>query len=231
MNLPKIRNLSFEGMTFGYGGAEKVFENITFEMPSAKMVWIRSPGGRGKSTLLRIMAGLIMPEDGHYKINNESVSDKSFEEFLPFRLNMGYGFDFGGLLNNKTLGENLLLPLEYHKRLDPEQAIERVEEAISHFGMDSVKDKRPFAVSGSMRKLTCVVRAFIHNPEIVFLDDPLTGLKQENLNDLIPYVEESFRSRGLRQVFFTSENPLLAQHFKADEVLISPDWFTTRAVA
>jgi ABC-type molybdenum transport system ATPase subunit/photorepair protein PhrA len=76
--------------------------------------------------------------------------------------------------------------------------------------------------------MACVVRAFINWPQVAFLDDPLTGLKQDNVNDLVHYMEESFSVRGLKQVFFTSETPLLAQHFKAEELLISTDWFTSR---
>lgn len=227
--LKPINTLSFEDMTFTHETGEAIFENITFKMPTAKMVWVRSPGGRGKSTLLKIMAGLLTPQKGVYKINDEIVNEKSFEDFLEFRIGMGYGFDMGGLLNNKTLIENLLLPLEYHKLLRPEQASARVYEMLDLFGLHSQANLRPYAISGSHRKLTCILRAFVNWPQVVFLDDPVIGLKQDNLNDLIHYVEESFSSRGLRQIFFTSESPMLAQHFKAEELLISYDWFTSRA--
>jgi ABC-type transporter Mla maintaining outer membrane lipid asymmetry ATPase subunit MlaF len=194
-------------------------------------VWVLSPGGRGKSSLLRILAGLAMPQSGQYLINGESVNSMSFEEFLGYRMNMGYGFDMGGLLNNKSLFDNLMLPLQYHKLVSEEEAYERVQAAIDMFGMSQSRDLRPYSVSGSQRKITCIVRAFIHWPQVVFLDDPVTGLKEDNLNDLIYFVEESYATRGLKQVFFTSETPELANKFKAEELLISTDWFTTRAVA
>ena len=124
-----------------------------------------------------------------------------------------------------------MLPLQYHKLVSEEEAFERVQAAIDMFGMTQSRDLRPFSVSGSQRKITCIVRAFIHWPQVVFLDDPVTGLKEDNLNDLIYFVEESFATRGLKQVFFTSESPELAAKFKAEELLISTDWFTTRAVA
>ncbi|MGE0526931.1 MAG: ATP-binding cassette domain-containing protein [Bdellovibrionales bacterium] len=226
----QIRSMRLEGVSFTYGKAQ-IFENIDFTMPSSRAVWVRSPGGRGKSTLLRILAGLLTPQTGRYLINEQSVNEMSFEEFLKYRLLIGYGFDLGGLLNNKTLQENLLLPLVYHNRLLPEDAEERVREAIDMFGLGQAKDLRPFSVPGSLRKLTCMIRAFIHWPQVVFLDEPVTGLKEDNLNDLIHYVEEGFATRGLRQVFFTSESPLLAKRFRAEELLISCDWFTTRSVA
>jgi phospholipid/cholesterol/gamma-HCH transport system ATP-binding protein len=226
-----IQSLSFDNVTFGYPGSVPLFENVSFEMPKARAVWVRSPGGRGKSTLLRILAGLISPQSGSYLINGQPVNEMPFEEFLAYRMSMGYGFDMGGLLNNKTLFENLLLPLQYHKLVGEEEAFERVQSAIDMFGMAQSRDLRPFSVPGSARKLTCIIRSFIHWPQVVFLDDPVTGLKEDNLNDLIYFVEESYATRGLKQVFFTSESPLLASKFKAEELLISCDWFTTRSVA
>lgn len=225
-----VRHLTFENVSYGFEGAEfPIFENISFEMPTSKAVWVRSPGGRGKTTLLRLLAGLISPQQGRYLINGEAVSEMSFEEFLPYRLGIGYSFDFGGLINNKSLAENLLLPLLYHNLIPREEAVERVEHVLGLFALDQNKDVRPSAVPGSQRKMTIVLRAFIHAPQVIFLDDPLTGLKQDNVNDLIHYIEESFSMRGLKQIFFTSESPLLAKHFKAEELLISSDWFTARA--
>lgn len=226
-----MTSFELDDMGFGFDPAVPVFENITFVMPTAKAVWVRSPGGRGKSTLLKILAGLIGPTSGHYLINGLRVGDMSFEDFLGYRLNMGYGFDMGGLLNNKTTTENLLLPLQYHNLVTDEEAHNRVDQVIDLFGLQTIAGSRPFAISGSQRKLTCVVRAFIHWPQIVFLDDPMTGLKQDNLNDLYHYVEESFAVRGLKQIFFTSENPEFAKKFAAEELLISCDWFTARSVA
>jgi phospholipid/cholesterol/gamma-HCH transport system ATP-binding protein len=226
-----INTMQFNDLSFGFEGGSPVFQNITFALPTARAVWVRSPGGRGKSTFLRILAGLLTPQKGSYPMNGEKVNEMSFEEFLPYRMNIGYSFDMGGLLNNKTLSENLLLPLQYHALVSPEDALERVNEVIQFFGFTQHKDQRPYSVSGSLRKLTCVIRSFIHWPQVVFLDEPLPGLKADNLNDLYHYVEEGFASRGLKQVFFTSERAEFAQKFKAEELLLAGDWFTSRSVA
>lgn len=228
----QITSFELDDMSFSFDpSAPPIFEGVTFVMPTSRAVWVRSPGGRGKSTLLKILAGLLGPTNGHFLINGLRVDDMSFEDFLGYRLNMGYGFDMGGLLNNKTIAENLMLPLLYHKLVSVDEAAARVDKVIDMFGMQSIANNRPFAISGSQRKLTCVVRAFVHSPQVVFLDDPVTGLKQDNLNDLFQYVEEGFADRGLKQVFFTSENPEFAKRFAAEELLISCDWFTARSVA
>lgn len=226
-----IESLELENISFSYEDAGNIFENVSFTLPKSRAVWVRSPGGRGKSTLLKILSGLLSPTAGRYLINGDDVTQMSFEDFLGYRLNIGYGFDMGGLLNNKTLAENLSLQLNYHKLVSPKEAAERVEMVTELFGMQQTRDHRPFAVPGSQRKLTCVVRALVHYPQVVFLDEPLTGLKADNVTDLFHFVEDLFAHRGLRQIFFTSERADFAQRFQAEEVLISPDWFTARSVA
>lgn len=232
MKTKPIQSLRLENVSYAFAdGRTSVFQNISVDLPKARAVWIRSPGQRGKSTLLKILAGLLTPTAGRYLINGEAVSEMSFEKFLPYRLSLGYGFEMGGLLNNKTLYENLMLPLLYHDLVPHDEALERVEEMLGHFGIGEARDQRPYAVSGSQRKLTCVLRPFVTWPQIVFLDDPMTGLKQDNLNDLVLYIEESFGVRGLKQVFFTGENATIAKALRAEELLISVDGFTTARAA
>lgn len=228
----KIESLCLENMGFRFDSGECIFEGVSFELPQSRMVWIRSPGGRGKSTLLRILACLEAPTSGQYLINGRSVANQSFEDLLPIRLNMGYGFDNGGLMNNKTLADNLTLQLKYHSLESEDEINERVESVAQLFGISGqFLNSRPYAVPGSIRKLVCILRTFMHWPQVVFLDDPTTGLKADNLNDLLHFVDESFGVRGLKTVFYTGENPAFAQRFGAEEVLISTDWFTTRMAA
>ncbi len=226
-----IETMAFKDLGFAYENGETIFEGITFEIPKSRAVWVRSPGGRGKSTLLRLLAGLMSPTQGAYFLNGQNVTEMSFEDFLPYRLNFGYGFDMGGLLNNKTLAENLVLQLTYHSLASPEEIHSRLESVVQHFAISKFTDMRPYSAPGSIRKLACVLRAFMHWPEVVFLDDPATGLKEDNLNDFLHFVDEGFGTRGLKQVFFTGENAALAKRFGAEEMMISTDWFTTRAAA
>jgi phospholipid/cholesterol/gamma-HCH transport system ATP-binding protein len=226
-----IHSLEFKNMTFAYDDGPTLFDKISFAIPSGRVIWIRSAGGRGKSTLLKIFAGLLSPSSGAYIINGKDVSGMSFEQFLEFRLSMGYGFDMGGLLNNKSLYENLILPLLYHKFLTPDEADRRIGEVLAYFNLTHLKNSRPSSVSGSQRKLTCMIRPFVHWPQIVLLDDPATGLTQESLNTLIRFIEEGFTNRGLRQLIFTGESEHLAKVLKADELTISGAGVVSRTAA
>lgn len=227
---PSIETLEFENVSFVFEGSTAVFENVSIVLPRSRAVWVTSiVSGRGRSTLLRLLAGLIQPTAGRYLINGMDAGSMSFEEFLIFRMRIGYGFDMGGLLNNRTLRENLLLPLIYHKLTDVTTAENRVEDLLVRFGLSENADRRPYAVPGSQRKLTCLLRAFVHQPEIVFLDDPITGLKEADVVQFMDFVKDSFEKRGLKQIFFSSENRSLAAKWDAQELTIDLQKFQLKS--
>lgn len=92
----KIESLKFEGVSFSHEGYDAVIKNVDFDFPMEQILWVKAQEGAGKSSLLQVIAGLQIPQSGQYLINGENVVDMSFEEFLPFRLQMGYSFDYGG---------------------------------------------------------------------------------------------------------------------------------------
>ena len=200
----KIESLKFEGVTFAHEGQDPILYNADFEFPLNEIIWVNSEVGAGKSSLLQVLAGLQMPQSGKYYINGQNVVDMSFEEFLPFRLEIGYAFDYGGLISNRTLFDNLMLPLLYHKILEPEQAKERVLKTMEEFGVQKLANQRPAHVSGRVRKLVCLIRTLILKPQILLLDDPSVGLEQESLDVFIDYLNVLRDEGCLNHVFVSS---------------------------
>ena len=227
-----IDSLAFDKMSFGYDDGQPMFNDITLELPKASAVWVNTRSGeRGRSTIMRILAGLSAPTQGRYLINGEDVSQMSFEQFLPYRVRIGYGFDMGGLLNNRTMFENLSLSLRYHGHYSQDEIISKVGRTMDFFQIARIRNQRPFGVSGSQRKLACVVRAFIHDPQVVFLDDPVNGLKDGDVARLIQHIQDGFVNRGLKQVYFTAEKNHLAEQLNAEELLLGSHFFKIRPVA
>lgn len=203
-NRLKIDNIRFENVTFGFEGAAKLFTNTSFDFPTDGLVWVKAETGSGRSTLLQLLAGLQLPEKGGYLLNGENVTEMTFEEFLPYRLNIGYGFDMGGLLHNKTLEENLTLPLLYHKMLTPNEAAQRAMIYLEDLGISKYQNSRPSVVPGGVRKLTCLVRALIMHPQVLLLDDPTVGLGQETALKFFDLITELRKAGELRHVFLSS---------------------------
>ena len=93
---------------------------------------------------MRLLAGLEQPTRGAYLINGKNVGEMSFEESLPYRLAIGYGYDYGGLIHNRTLKDNVLLPLIYHKLVSEKEAHEPLKIIGDCMVISEFKKRRVF---------------------------------------------------------------------------------------
>lgn len=204
ITIPSIESLKFEQVKFQHDNQEPILLNTDFDFPTNDYVWVKSSEGAGKSTLLQILAGLIYPQSGRYLINDKDVNDMSFEEFLPYRLAIGYTFDYGGLINNRTIYDNLMLPLVYHKIVDIEEAKRRVQAVMKKFDLEKFKDERPAHVPGRVRKVACLVRALVTEPQVLLLDDPSVGLGQETALMFLDLIQHHRKEKNLKHIYVSS---------------------------
>jgi ABC-type multidrug transport system ATPase subunit len=200
----KIESLKFEGVSFTHDGQDPIIQNVEFDFPMNQVLWVKAEEGAGKSSLLQILAGLQTPQSGKYLVNGENVVDMSFEEFLPYRLNMGYSFDYGGLISNRTVFENLTLPLSYHNLVSAKEAKDRVEDMLKTFEIAKYANERPAHIPGRVRKLTCLLRSLVMHPQMLLLDDPSVGLGQDNIHVFVDYIHSLRKQGHLNHIFITS---------------------------
>ncbi|MCX7977950.1 MAG: ATP-binding cassette domain-containing protein [Bdellovibrionaceae bacterium] len=214
IRIPRIDSIRFDEICFGHEGQYALLRNVTFDFPVDTVCWIKSPEGEGKSTLLQILACLQFPQHGSYFLNDLNVSEMSFEEFLPYRLTIGYTFDYGGLLSNRTLRENLLLPLLYHKIVPEADARQRVDHVLTRFSLLKFANERPAHVPGRVRKLVCLLRALVIHPQMLLLDDPSVGLGQETAEEFVEFVHELRKDGIARHVFVASYDENFVSKFE-----------------
>ncbi|MBK9322686.1 MAG: ATP-binding cassette domain-containing protein [Bdellovibrionaceae bacterium] len=201
---PNIESIKFEGLNFTHEGHDPILKNTDFDFPMNEIVWIKGIEGQGKSTLLQILAGLEMPQSGLLYFNDVNVLELTFEEFLPYRLAMGYTFDYGGLISNRTIFDNLILPLSYHKVLPDKEAKDRVNEIINIFDIKKFSDERPAHIPGRVRKLACLLRALVMRPQLLLMDDPSVGLGQDTLHTFVDYIHNLRKEGFIKHIFMSS---------------------------
>lgn len=216
-----INKIEFKDVAFGYAGSV-LFENVTFEIPQGQPLKISGAMGVGKSALLKVLVALLSPRHGEVIFNQDSIHEMTFEEFLTYRICVGYGFDLGGLLNNRTLRENLLLPLDYHKIFSPQENQDRVDKILEVFHLKKDMNLRPSAVSGSQRKALCVARSLIMEPQVLVLDDPTTGLSPASKIALKEWIQSEIISGSIRYFVFTSEDREWIKSLNPREIEIEP---------
>ncbi len=211
-----IHEIEFKKMSF----AREVsfFEDVSFKFPMETVVWVRGESGAGKSTLLRLLAGLESITSGELLINGEDVSEMSFEEFLPYRLGIGFSFDLGGLINNRSLFDNLMLPILYHQEMDYSEASQWVLELMSAFGVESYKEDRPAMVSGRIRKSVVVMRSLVLRPSTLLMDEPLTGMSREMISALVTTISVLQAKWGLKNIVIATGHEMFGDPTAHDVV-------------
>lgn len=216
----KIESLRFEDAKFGYDEGQLVFQSLEVEVPTGECLFVSGPNGSGQSTFLKLLAVLVQPQSGHYYINGLDTTQMSFEEFLPLRRKIGYTFDYGGLFSNRTLLDNLALPLVYHKISSEEEAEAEIIALAEKFKFVNQLNQRPAAVSGGLRKLVCVLRSFLTKPEMIVMDDPFTGIGPDGSAKLVELIKAKHASGELKHVFLTSREEAWAKRLGAKTLWI-----------
>lgn len=175
---------------------KEVLHHINLTIQDGETLAIIGGSGSGKSTLLRLLIGLIRPTSGKIWIGDREISRVSEKELDEVRLHMGMVFQYSALFDSMTVGENVAFGLREHTNL-PEKEIQRiVEEKLQLVGLDHVSDMMPNELSGGMKKRVSLARAIAFSPDIVFYDEPSSGLDPimtEKIDELIIHTQESLR--------------------------------------
>ena len=178
-------------------GSNKVLENVSLELPEKKISAVIGQSGTGKSVLLKTIIGMMQRDKGRVWFRDIELSALKQNELIAIRRSFGYSFQNAALFDSMTVGENLGFPLRELLRLRDRQEIRRrVAQMLEWIELPGIEAKRPDELSGGMRKRVGVARALIAQPEVLFFDEPTTGLDpvlSETINDLVVRVNREMQ--------------------------------------
>lgn len=161
-----------------FDGKEFVVNGMNLKIPKGSITVIIGFSGTGKSVLVKHMLGLHRATSGSLKILGEEISDMSMDEMVRLRCRFGVLFQGAALFDDMTVIENVCFPLNEHRReLGVSKINEIAKEKLHLVGLESKHfNKMPNQISGGMQKRTGLARALALDPEIMFYDEPTTGL-------------------------------------------------------
>ena len=155
-------------------GKRQVLDDITFKVNSGQVLGLLGPNGVGKSTIFNLITGLIKPNYGSINFNNIDVTNYPiYERTIKFRI--GFCPQYGGYFSDLTLIDNLKCVGEILIK-DDRQRNERINQLISKFELDAVRDFKVKFLSGGQRKKCVIALALLGNPQILLLDEPYSAL-------------------------------------------------------
>lgn len=169
-------------------GNSEVLRGITFPIYRGKTTVMLGPSGTGKSVLMKCLVGLYRPDSGAIHLDGEDICTMSETELFRARMKMGKLFQDGALFDSMSVGENIAFPLRRHTKLSDSEIAAVVAEKLRVVNLPGIEAKLPGQLSGGMRKRVALARAIALDPEIVFFDEPHSGLDpvmSANVDELI----------------------------------------------
>ena len=181
-----------------FGGFHAV-DNVNFSINEGELVGLLGPSGGGKSTILRMIAGLESPSSGEIYINGERA-----DNCPPQARGIGMVFQHYALFKHMTVFDNIAFGLQI-KKVPRIQITERVGELISLMGLDGLSDRKPHQLSGGQRQRVALARALAPEPKVLLLDEPFGAVDAKIRRELRKWLRELHDKVGITSLFVTHD--------------------------
>ncbi len=187
-NAPETNNVIEVRDLVTHYGTREILHGVNVDIVEGEIMVIMGGSGSGKSTFLRHLMALQRPTSGTIRILNEDVWSLSQKELFTLRKKLGVAFQGGALFSSMTVGENIMLPLYEHTKLDRLTMEIMARMKLEVVDLSGFEDLMPSELSGGMIKRAAVARAIVMDPRILFFDEPSAGLDpvvSKQLDELI----------------------------------------------
>jgi len=192
--------IEIKGLVKSFGTYD-VLKSVDLDLYKRENLVVLGKSGTGKSVLIKILVGLLTPDQGEVKVLGQIVDQISYKELLALRLKVGFSFQNSALYDSMTIRENLEFPLvRNQKHLSKEDVKNAVEEMLDAVGLSQTINQMPSELSGGQRKRIGIARTLILRPEIMLYDEPTAGLDPITcleINNLINEVQERFNTSSI----------------------------------
>lgn len=195
------------GVTKSFGQSEErhtVLDHLTLDVTFPHVLALLGPSGGGKSTLLRVIAGLERPDVGAVRMDGVMVPLKDSKEHAlrEYRRTLGVVFQAYNLFPHMTALRNVVLPLTAVHGLDDDAATHRAVEVMERLGLASHRDKMPSQLSGGQRQRVAIARALAAKPRFLLFDEPTSALDPEMTAEVLELIAE-LRESGTPMLLVT----------------------------
>jgi polar amino acid transport system ATP-binding protein len=197
-------------------GRQTVLQKVNLNLEQVHTLALIGPSGGGKSTLLRIIAGLEKPDSGRLHLNDREVIYRE-RELMAHRRSVGTVFQAFNLFPHLTALQNITLPLEKVHRYKPPKARQIAEEILERFQLSEHGHKPPAQLSGGQRQRVAIARAISIKPKLLLFDEPTSALDPEMTAEVLEVIEE-LRKEGRDLVLVTHQMGFA--HRIADQVAL-----------
>jgi phospholipid/cholesterol/gamma-HCH transport system ATP-binding protein len=188
-------------------GRQRVLRGLSLDVATGEIMVVIGRSGGGKSVLLKHLIGLLRPDSGVILVDGRDITRLRGSALDRIRERYGVVFQGGALFDSMTVFDNVAFPLRERSRLGMGEIVNRVEVKLEQVGLTGMGDKNPAEISGGMRKRVAIARALVTEPEVVFFDEPTTGLDPILVNTIHHLIVELHRKFRFTAVMVSHEIP------------------------
>ncbi|CEK11698.1 cell division ATP transporter FtsE [Legionella hackeliae] len=200
--------IKFDQVTKRYPGGFEALSQVNFSLQKGEMAFLTGHSGAGKSTLLKLIAMLEVPSSGQIVINGVRLNQLKKNDIAAHRSSLGITFQSPNLLNDRTVFDNVALPLQI-QGLTPPMITKRVHAALDMVGLLNKEKMLPVHLSGGEQQRVGIARAVVHKPALLLADEP-TGNLDPSLSSEIMKLFEQFNQVGVSILIATHDLALIA---------------------
>ena len=204
--------IEFKKVTATYRKNIGIFD-ISFKVNKGELVFLMGPTGAGKSTALKAIYRDLLIDTGSILLDNEDITNSSNYKIPIIRRKIGMIFQDFKLLNNRTVLENVGMPLRIIG-CSKSYMIDKVNSILTKVGLAGLNNAFPYELSGGEQQRVCIARALVSNPKIILADEP-TGNLDPNVSDEILDILENFTQKGSTVLMSTHNFPLIKPRKKS----------------
>lgn len=175
-------------------GQLTVLDGIDLQFAHGRTTVVLGPSGTGKSVLLKLIVGLLRPDQGEVYFHDKRIDTLKEPDLVSIRTRIGFLFQMGALFDSKTVQENIAFPLVEHASMSKTERRDQCEKVLRMVGLPDVGNKMPADLSGGQRKRVALARAIVLEPELMLYDEPTTGLDpitSDLINELIVTLKDN----------------------------------------
>ena len=204
--------VSFSAVAKRYPGGQEALKDVSFSIASGELVFLTGRSGAGKSTILKLIPAIERPTSGSVIVNGQNVGALKRRAIPYLRRNIGLVFQDQKLLHDRSVYDNVALPLAFSSHA-PKEAARRVRAALDKVGLLARERANPIQLSGGEQQRVAIARAVVNRPALLLADEPTANLDPESAARILE-IFVAFNQVGVTVLIATHDAALVARYGK-----------------
>lgn len=202
--------IKFESVCKTYDNGFHAVQNISFAIKRGELIFVAGHSGAGKSTVLKLIAGILRPSSGNILIDGSLLNEFSEDAICAYRQQIGLVFQDHKILFDYSVLDNILIPLRI-SGFGKEEAHQRAQEALKKVGLAGREKNHPLSLSGGEQQRLCIARAIVKNPAIIIADEPTANLDRATALDIMELFK-TFHQNGATIIISAHDETLMQNY-------------------